>query len=199
MNRIVVIGDSGSGKSSTGEELARRLGFPFVELDELFWSSNWCPKPTEDFRALVEERTRGDHWVVAGNYSGVRDILWPRATAIVWLNLPMAVVLVRLVRRTFARLARREVLWHGNRESAWRTLCTRDSVIWWMVTTHHRRQREFSELRRSNAYPGLAWSELTRSADVDAFLATAVASAPRSPAASTPPASRSSLSRTSDR
>jgi adenylate kinase family enzyme len=86
LSRVVVVGTSGSGKSVTGARLAASLGHPFVELDELFWGANWQPKPEEQFVSLVREAAAGENWVVAGNYGVARPELWPRATAILWLN-----------------------------------------------------------------------------------------------------------------
>jgi adenylate kinase family enzyme len=167
----VLVGTSGAGKSTTGERIARKLGQPFVELDELFWSADWQPKPAHEFRALVRAAAAGERWVVAGNYGSARAELWPRASAVVWLNFGIVVVLKRVVARTIRRLVRREALWHGNRESWWRTLFTRDSIVWWTLTTHNRRKREFADLRSSSAYPHLHWYEFTRPADVEHFLA----------------------------
>jgi hypothetical protein len=150
------------------------MGSPLIELDELFWGPNWRPKSEEQFVSLVREAASKQRWVVAGNYSVARAELWPRATAVVWLNFSLAVVLRRVIKRTARRLVRREVLWHGNRESAVRTLFTRESIVWWAVTTHNRRRRQFLELQASGQYPHLHWYEFTRPFQVERFLATGV-------------------------
>ena len=168
---MVVVGNSGAGKTTTGISLAARLGHPFVELDELFWGPNWQPKPEEQFVSLVRAATGGERWVVAGNYGTVRSEIWPRASAIVWLNFSLAVVLQRLVARTARRLMRREVLWHGNRELVLRTLFTRKSIVWWAITTHNRRNAQFAELRASGQYAHLQWYEFTHPSQVERFLA----------------------------
>jgi adenylate kinase family enzyme len=166
-----VIGTSGSGKSTTGEQLATKLGARFVELDELFWGPNWQPKPEDQFLSLAREATRGESWVVAGNYSLVRPEIWPRANAVVWLNFSLVVVLRRVIIRSAKRILFREVLWHGNRESLLRTLFTRQSVVWWAIITHNVRKRQFAELRGSGQYPHLRWYEFTLPSEVERFLA----------------------------
>lgn len=112
-----------------------------------------------------------DAWVIEGNYSAVRDVLWPRATAVVWLNYALPVVLFRGLRRTLKRGVTREPLWHGNRESLRRSFLSRESILVWILTTHARRSREFSRLRRDNVYPQLRWIELRHPRDADAYLA----------------------------
>ena len=115
--RIVVIGATGSGKSTLAQRLARSLDVTFVELDALFWESEWTPAPPDVFRARADETTRGAEWVLAGNYPHVRDIVWPRAEAIVWLDYLLPLVFWRLTVRTVRRAVTREVLWSGNREN----------------------------------------------------------------------------------
>jgi adenylate kinase family enzyme len=153
MQKVVVIGTSGSGKTTFARSLAARLGFSHVELDSLSWGPNWTERPVEEFSALVQEATNVSNWVCDGNYSKVRDLLWRRADTIIWLDYSLWVVMRRVIWRTMRRVFLREVLWSGNREEFWRTF-TRDSIIWWAWTTHARRKREYPErlARPENAH-----------------------------------------------
>lgn len=169
-SRIVVLGISGAGKSTMARALAQALAVPRVELDALFWGPHWTPTPANLFRALAAEAVSGPAWVVDGNYSSVRDLVWPRATTLVWLNYPLWLVLWRVFRRCVRRIASREVLWHGNRESFIRTFCSRESILWWVLTAYHRRQREFAQLKTSGAFPHLAWIELRSPGQANALL-----------------------------
>ena len=91
MQRINVVGASGSGKSTFGAALAQRLQGTLVELDELFWRPGWQQTPNDEFRAAVDAALAVDCWVVCGNYnSRVRDIVWGRADTVVWLDYPLA-------------------------------------------------------------------------------------------------------------
>ena len=109
--------------------------------------------------------------MVAGNYGVARPEIWPRASAVVWLNFSLPVVLRRLLSRTARRLVRREVLWQGNRESIFRTFFTRESIVRWAITTHNRRKEQFAERRAAGQYPHLYWYEFTRPSEVERFLA----------------------------
>src|SRR5262245_66425581 len=116
MRRVVVVGTSGAGKTTLARALAVRLGVPHVELDALDHQPGWTPAPTERFRAEVADRLQGDGWVVDGNYARVQDVVWPRADAVVWLDLGRPLVMWRIVGRTLRRVIRGEELWNGNRE-----------------------------------------------------------------------------------
>lgn len=170
-DRTLVIGTSCSGKSTFARRLAATRSLVHVELDALFWGPNWTPQPTERFRTAAAQAAANDAWVIEGNYSGVRDVLWPRATTVIWLNYALPTVLFRGLRRTAKRGFTREELWHGNRESLRRSFLSRESILVWILTTHGRRNREFSRLRRENAYPQLEWIEMRHPREADAYLA----------------------------
>jgi adenylate kinase family enzyme len=169
--RIVVVGTSAVGKSTFARALAAKTRLPYVELDELHWSRDWREKPTREFAQLVDAATMGQSWVVDGNYGVVRDLLWPRANLIVWLNYGFARTLWRGLRRSLERLCRHTELWHGNHESWHMTFLSKQSILLWIVTTHARRRREFAALRMAGTYAQLEWLEFKRPSDAQKWLA----------------------------
>lgn len=155
MQRIVVVGTTGSGKTTMAGRLARKLNFPHIELDALNWGPDWTMRPNEEFLALVEEATRGQNWVVDGNYSRSREIVWARADTVVWLDYPLYLVLWRLWWRTWGRWWKRTELWGGNRERLWEHFFTSDSLFLWALKTYKRRRREYPELLSRPEYAHL--------------------------------------------
>ena len=145
LRRIVEVGTSGSGKTTLARQLAARLGLPHVELDALRHGPGWAETPDDCFRELIAQRLREEAWVVDGNYSVARDLIWRRAELLVWLDYSRLVTMARLIRRTFWRVVTREELWNGNQEDLRLTL-SRESVIVWAWSTYHRRRREYPEL-----------------------------------------------------
>ena len=138
MNRISVIGSSGSGKTTVARTLAERLAIPYLELDAVFHQPGWVARPDEEFRSIVSDFAEGDRWVIDGNYTshGVAQVVWPRADTIVWLDPPRGVVMRRVVSSTLRRVVTREELWNGNREP-WTNLYSRDpykNIIVWAWT-----------------------------------------------------------------
>ena len=170
--RYVVVGTSGSGKTTFAREFARALSVPHVELDELHWSPNWTPRPTPEFLHSVEKATAGSSWVVDGNYGVVRDVLWPRATHIVWLNFGRSVVFPRVVWRTLKRTLLRQQLWHGNRESIRQAFLSRESSLLWSFSTFGKDQRKYAALRESPEHGHLSWEELRSPSEAREFLAS---------------------------
>jgi adenylate kinase family enzyme len=144
-NRLAVVGTTGSGKTTLARRLARQLGVPHIELDALHWEPGWIEAPDDVFRERVTRALRGPAWVVDGNYHAARDIVWPRATHLVWLDYPLAVILWRLTARTWRRIVTREALWSGNRER-WGAVFGRDSLYAWVLHTYWRRKREYPAL-----------------------------------------------------
>lgn len=146
MWRVVVIGTTGSGKSTVAERLAAQTGLRIVELDALYWGRDWQGVPVDLFRHRVERETRDGGWIVVGNYGQVRDLVWPAADTLVWLDLPLSLVMWRLVRRTLRRAVTREELWGtGNRESFVNAFLSRQSILLWALRTHRRNREKYGK------------------------------------------------------
>ncbi|XVS67287.1 hypothetical protein ACQPYE_14880 [Actinosynnema sp. CA-299493] len=181
--RIVVLGVSGAGKSTLARELAPLVGGPHVELDAIQHGPDWTTPPADEIRARVAAVTDGPAWVVDGNLASVTaDVLWHRADLIVWLDLPLRVALPRLARRSTARIARRTVLWNGNRERP-AFLVGRDSVLVWAVKAGRRHRAEYpGQLARA----GVPWVRLRSAAGVARWLAGFAAVSRRPPGTGRP-------------
>ena len=153
MERIVVIGSSCSGKTTFARALAEALDRPHVELDELHWLPGWQARPRDEFRGLVAAAVEPDRWIVEGNYRRVRDLVWPRATALIWLNHSFATVMRRALSRTYRRLMQGETACNGNRETFRNTFLSHDSLLLWILHTFHRRRAEYRAIFDGEAYP----------------------------------------------
>lgn len=155
MKRIVVIGTSGSGKTTFAAALANVLNFPHLELDAFHWSPGWVATPKEVFINKVEIATRAATWVVDGNYySKAQHVIWPRADTLIWLSYPFGLVLGRLLWRTARRLVSREECCNGNQED-WRQAFSRDSIIIWAFQSHWRNQRRYEQDWTDSAFAHL--------------------------------------------
>src|SRR5438309_8401755 len=114
--RLVVVGCSGSGKTTMAKALARALGLPHVELDGLNWQPGWRDLAAHDpdaFFGRVAEAAAGDAWVMDGNYTKAREAHWSRATAFVWMDPPRGTVMRQVIWRSFSRAVSKRELWPG--------------------------------------------------------------------------------------
>ena len=169
MNRVVVVGVTGVGKSTFAERLARRMQAQFIELDALYWQPEWTPAPHDEFSATVDQLTSGARWVTAGGYSAVNHLTWGRADQMVWLRYSFPRVLWRLTRRTVRRVVKKEVLWNGNRERFAHAFLSKDSLFIWLLKTYWSRPGRYEE-RLSEDFPNLPVQKFTHPRDAEAWL-----------------------------
>ena len=170
MCRIVVIGSSCSGKSTFSKTMACKKEIEYIELDQLHWLPDWVERPDDEFRSLVNEAVSTASWIVDGNYSVARDIIWPRATEIIWLNHSFSLVLYRSFSRSIKRAVTKERLFAGNVESFKQTFFSRDSIILWVLKTYHQKRRNYSNILKAVEKKGIKVIEFKNQSQVNAYL-----------------------------
>ncbi|MGI9437714.1 MAG: hypothetical protein ACR2Q4_23280 [Geminicoccaceae bacterium] len=172
LSRVVVIGTSCSGKTTFARELAAHLDAPHFELDALHWLPGWVAREPLDFRSLIAEQVDGHAWVTEGNYKAVRHLIFERASAIIWLNYPFPLVLWRAIKRTTHRAITGQKVCGDNRESIRIAFFSRHSIILWVITSFHRRRRDYRALFDGDAFPHAEKIELTSQDAAAAFLSS---------------------------
>jgi adenylate kinase family enzyme len=172
--RISIVGTSGSGKTTLARQISQYLAIPHVELDALHHEPNWTEAPIDVFRKRVEQSLSGNSWVVDGNYSKVRDIVWSRADTVIWLDYPLPLIMKRVVWRTFRRVVMQEELWNGNRET-WQTTLSRDSIILWVLQTYRKSRKEYSILFNQPEYTHLKVMHMRSPKTTQAWLSSLTA------------------------
>lgn len=186
--RIHVIGVTSSGKSTLGEQLARAIGVPFVELDALNWLPGWVglnETDPQEFDRRIREATSGDAWVVAGSYSAFSErIFWDRLETVVWLDLPLRLVLRRVLTRSWTRSRSKELLWGTNYERFLPQLrvWSKDSLLYWAVTSYRRRRTRMLAYMTDPRWSHIRFIRLTSVREVDAFRRSVEAACRQPPA-----------------
>ncbi len=166
-----MVGVSGSGKTNLAARLAERLAIPHLELDSIFHQPGWEPLDGAEFRRRVSGFVDGDAWVVDGNYSTVRDLVWSRADTVVFIDLPRSVAMRRVVLRTLGRTLLRKKLWNGNREEV-SNLWKRDpesNIVLWTWTTHRPNRHRYLAASSDPAWSHLTFHRLETPRQVRAF------------------------------
>jgi hypothetical protein len=108
--------------------------------------------------------------VLDGNYSVVRDLVWARATTLIWLNYPFYVVAWRALSRTMRRVFGRQVMWSGNRETFRQSFLSKDSILWWVLKTYRRHKQEYPRLFKKPEYRHLEIMVFASPAEAERFL-----------------------------
>jgi adenylate kinase family enzyme len=110
--RIHILGASGSGTSTLGHEVARRLGCAFLDTDDFYWLSTDPPyerkRPVAERLSLLRAEMLGrESWVLAGSLCGWGDVLAESFDAVVFLELERSVRMDRLQARERKRYGAR--------------------------------------------------------------------------------------------
>ena len=178
MRRVLVIGSSGSGKTTLAAELARRLDVRHIELDAMHHGPGWAEPDLDEFRGAVADVVAGDAWVIDGSYrSKLGDLVPDAADTLVWLDLPLAVSLSRMLWRSGIRIWHDTELWNGNRESVRGVLWGRESLLWWSVSRRHQHRTELPPLFAKPGYATKTIVRLRSASQVERWLSTVVPAA----------------------
>lgn len=141
--RIVVVGTSGSGKTTLARRLSKLFSLSFHDLDSLYWLPQWQKADKAQFKKDVETLAKQSQWVLCGNQSRLRHLIWPRAQVIIWLDMPLLTCLYRALKRTLILCCTKKPHCNGNYESLSR-LFGKDSILLWVIKTFSKRRKAFA-------------------------------------------------------
>lgn len=99
MNKVVVIGSGGAGKSTFSRQLGERTGLPVHHLDALNWRPGWEPTPKDEWDALMRQLVGKETWIIDGNYGRTMDIRLAAADTIIFLDMPRHLCVYRIIKR----------------------------------------------------------------------------------------------------
>jgi len=101
MQRVLVMGSSGSGKSTFARQLSDLTGIPVVSLDALFWKPGWVQSDRAEFTERVNAAARQPRWIMDGNYasSGTGELRRDSCDTVIWFDLPRSSCVLGIVKR----------------------------------------------------------------------------------------------------
>ncbi|MEL6700093.1 MAG: AAA family ATPase [Pseudomonadota bacterium] len=95
----MIIGAPGSGKSTLARKLGVRTGLPVVHIDLIHWMPGWEERPKADKIAMIRPLEEQEDWIIEGGLSATYDTRLARADTLIWLDMPIALRLYRVIRR----------------------------------------------------------------------------------------------------
>jgi adenylate kinase family enzyme len=107
MRRILIVGNSGGGKSTLARRLGEKLKLPVIHLDVIFWKPGWVEIGDDLFRIKVERALQAPAWICDGNFGGTWDLRMPLADTILWVDQPRLLCLYRAIKRVATYRGRR--------------------------------------------------------------------------------------------
>ena len=100
MERIIIIGSGGSGKTTLARQLGEKTGLPVVHLDQIWWSpGNWKHLEREEFDVLLREELGKPRWIMDGNYDRTVEVRLEHCDTVLYLDFPRLVCLWGWIRR----------------------------------------------------------------------------------------------------
>ena len=99
MNKIIVIGCPGSGKSTFSKSLHNVTGIPLFHLDMMFWNGDKTTVEKSVFLERLISIMDQNEWIIDGNYGGTMELRMMACDTIIFLDYPSSVCLEGIYQR----------------------------------------------------------------------------------------------------
>ncbi|OHX14793.1 AAA family ATPase [Chromobacterium sphagni] len=103
--KLVIIGNSGSGKTWLASRLAERHQAALIHLDHLFWQQGGfrAPRPAEEVDGMISAALSQSGWIAEGVFGDLAARFLPQADALIWLDADWTLCRARLQTRLAAQ------------------------------------------------------------------------------------------------
>lgn len=159
MQKILIIGNCGAGKTCFAIQLAKKLGLPVVHLDSLFWLPDWVQRERDDFDKLLQTELEKPRWLMDGNYNRTLPLRLQYADTVIHLNYNRWICLYRVIRRSFLK-----------EEHAQGCQSKIDLSFLWYVFYKYPQYNRFSSMALQGQFPSLEWIEIRSPFEAKNFL-----------------------------
>lgn len=106
MERVLIIGNAGSGKSTFARTLAEKTGLPLVHLDRLYWRGNWEHLSRPEFDTVLQAELETPRWIIDGNFNRTIPHRLQYCDRVFFFDLPTATCLWGITQRIFQSYGR---------------------------------------------------------------------------------------------
>jgi len=101
LERILIIGNAGAGKSTFARKLSAQTGIPLVHLDRLYWCGEWEHVSREEFDNALQEALEKPRWIIDGNFNRTIPYRLKYCDHVFFFDLPAWVCLWGITQRVF--------------------------------------------------------------------------------------------------
>jgi len=106
MQRVMIIGQPGSGKSRLAPVLGQRTGLPVIHIDTIHWQPGWVERSYDEKTRLCREVEARDQWIFEGGHSATWDRRVIRADLLIWIDRSARLRFWRVLLRTWLHRGR---------------------------------------------------------------------------------------------
>lgn len=162
VQRVSIVGGSGSGKSELGRWVGAKLNVPVIHMDKEFFLPDWRKPEPAIWKARVEVLASAPSWVMEGNYFDVMEPRFQRSEAFVFLDIPTPMRIARVIQRTLVGLGR--VRPDTGQKERWSS-----SFIAHAYQYMRKRRSDFADLEARCRLKGKAWVRIRGAHDMWRF------------------------------
>ena len=107
MERVIIIGCGGAGKSTLARKLGEKTGLPVVHLDKIYWSpGNWKHLEKDEFDALLAKELEKSRWILDGNFDRTMELRLEKCDTVIYLDYNRITCLLGWLKRVIANWGR---------------------------------------------------------------------------------------------
>ena len=99
MNKAIIIGSPGSGKSTFARALQQATGLPLIYLDQLYWSADRSHVEKSVFQQRLQSVVEQERWIIDGNYASSLEQRLSACDTIFFLDYPTDICLAGVLKR----------------------------------------------------------------------------------------------------
>ena len=93
MQKVIVIGCPGSGKSTFSRKLHDMMGIPLFHLDMLNWDADKTPVAKSIFYERLSHVMEHREWIIDGNYGSTMELRMQKCDTVIFLDYPLEICL----------------------------------------------------------------------------------------------------------
>lgn len=106
MQKILLIGNAGAGKTTFAKQLAEKLNLPLVHLDKLYWCGNWEHLSRSEFDTILQSELEKPRWIIDGNFNRTIPHRLRYCDTVFYFDFPTITCLVGITKRTLMSLGK---------------------------------------------------------------------------------------------